>query len=384
MQFELSIYAAIAALMLLLKIYYKKEVYSISNRLFKAMLFGAIFMMLLEFLSWAFDGEAGNFAYNMNVVFNATLFAFSPVVPSLWVSYMFYKVYGDIEKVRKYLWFQYPFIIAFLLVVINFITPIVFEIPRDTNVFSRLPLLSVNFIMTYMMIGYSVFITIKERKKLNPMVLIAVLLFVLLPVLASLLQLYNFGLIVMYPILTLSIIVFYLFLETTSASSDYLTGLFSRSRFDEVVTSKVQRNEVFTVVMLDLDDYKQLNDKYGHITGDHVLIMFANVMKHVFGPKALSARYGGDEFVVVIDDVTDSLILNYNAKLKSKINESTDPIFQTLKFSYGYSTRTKSNQLDYDALLRIADKVMYEDKAVNKNFKRRKEDRLHSKEASRG
>jgi len=384
MQFELSIYATLAALMLLMKIYYKKEVYSNSNRLFKAMLFGVIFIMVLEFLSWLYDGKPGNFAHYMNIVFNVALFMFSPLVPSLWVAYIYYKIYGDIEKVRKYLWFQYPLIISVILGFINLITPIVFEISRDTNIFSRLPLLSINFVMIYMMITYSIIITIKERKKLNSTVLIAVLLFVLLPVFGSLLQLYNFGLIVMYPILSLSLIVIYLFMETTSSSSDYLTGLYSRSRFDEVVTSKVQRNEVFSVIMLDLDDYKQFNDEYGHIVGDRVLIMFANLMKQVFGQKALPARYGGDEFVVVIEEENESLILELKIKLQSKISESTDPILKNLKFSYGHSTRTKTNQLDYDALLKLADNAMYENKAVNKNFKRRKEDKERLKEDRKG
>lgn len=378
LQFQLSIYAIVAVIMLLVKIYFKKEVFSSSNRLFRAMLFGVILIMILEFLSWIFDGKPGDFAYIMNQTFNLLLFIFSPVVPSLWVAYIFYKIYGDIEKVRKYLWFQYPFLIAFVLGIINVFYPIVFEVPRATNLFGRLPLISINFVMTYIIVGYSVYITVKERSKLNPTVMNAVLMFVILSILASILQVFNFGLIVMYPTLALSIIVIYLFLETTSGSTDYLTGLFSRLRFDEVVTSKVERNDEFSVVMLDLDDYKKFNDEHGHIVGDRVLIMYANAMNSVFGEDALVARYGGDEFVVVVLDKDETSILNYKESLKSKINESADPIFKTVRFSFGFSTRTKENQNGYDKLLKKSDEIMYEDKAVNKNFMRRKEDKTNS------
>lgn len=378
LQFQLSIYAIVAVIMLLVKIYFKKEVFSSSNRLFRAMLFGVILIMILEFLSWIFDGKPGDFAYIMNQTFNLLLFIFSPVVPSLWVAYIFYKIYGDIEKVRKYLWFQYPFLIAFVLGIINVFYPIVFEVPRATNLFGRLPLISINFVMTYIIVGYSVYITVKERSKLNPTVMNAVLMFVILSILASILQVFNFGLIVMYPTLALSIIVIYLFLETTSGSTDYLTGLFSRLRFDEVVTSKVERNDEFSVVMLDLDDYKKFNDEHGHIVGDRVLIMYANAMNSVFCEDALVARYGGDEFVVVVLDKDETSILNYKESLKSKINESADPIFKTVRFSFGFSTRTKENQNGYDKLLKKSDEIMYEDKAVNKNFMRRKEDKTNS------
>ena len=374
MQFQLSIYAVLAVSMLLVKIYHKEEVYSYSNRLFKAMLLGVMIIMLLEFLSWVFDGRPGNFAYIMNYLFNFLLFVFSPSVACFWVAYIHYKIYGDRQRVRKNLWFQYPILISGFLALINLIYPIVFKVPVDTNLFERLPLLSLNFAMAYIMVSYSVFLTIKNRSKLKRTVLYSVLLFVVFTILASIFQVFNYGLIVMYPVLALSIIVIYLFLETTSSSTDYLTDLYSRSRFDEFVTSRVENDEEFSVLMLDLDDYKQFNDEHGHVVGDRILIMYANLMKQVFSDKSLVARYGGDEFVVVVFENDIKTIISYKEDMKIKIDESNDPIFRTVKFSFGYSTRTKENQFGYDKLMKKSDDVMYVDKAVNKNFKRRKED----------
>lgn len=379
LQFQLSIYATVALLMLLVKIYYKEEVYSYSNRLFRAMAIGAILIMAMEFLSWFFDGKSGSFNYVMNYAFNFLLFVCSALVPGFWASYIHYKIFGDKEKVRKLLWFQFPLLIALLLAVINLIHPIIFDIPTDTNLFIRLPLISINYIMVYGLVIYTVVMAIKERSKLKRIVLSAVLLFVILSFLSSLLQVLNYGLIVMYPMLALSIIVIYLFLETTSSATDYLTGLYSRSRFDEYLMSKVEKNEEFTVVMLDLDDYKQFNDEHGHVVGDRILIMYANLMKQAFGEKSLVARYGGDEFVVVIPDSQEESIMKYKEKISKGINKSSDKIFRKVRFAYGFSTRTKENQYGYDKLLKESDEVMYSDKSINKNFLRRKEDKKKAK-----
>jgi diguanylate cyclase (GGDEF)-like protein len=250
----------------------------------------------------------------------------------------------------------------------------VFKVPSDTNLFERLPFITINFVMAYTLVLYSIFISIKEHTKTKKTVFITVMIFVFLPLIASIVQALNYGLIIMYPILTLSTIVVYLFLETQSASKDYLTGAYSRSRFDEFVDRKIASNEEFCVVMLDLDDYKIFNDEHGHTVGDRILIQYANQAKQVFGDRSLFARYGGDEFVVLVPGKDIEELMRLNGQLKDSIKHSKDPIFSKLRYSFGQACRTIENQYTYDDLLIEADKVMYKNKAINKNFKRRKED----------
>lgn len=374
-QFQLSIFALVAIIMLAIKIYYREELYSYSSRLFKAVVLNAGLILIFEVLSWIFEGKPGTFNYIMNYLFNYTLFVFSTVVPSFWLSYIHYKVYGDIEKIRKYLWFQFPVFLSFILATINIFYPIIFTISRDTNVFERLPLISINFVIAYVLILLSLYITLKERKRIKTTVLITVVIFVVLPTIASILQFFNFGLIIMYPFIGLSVIVCYLFLETQEVAVDYLTGVYSRSRFDEFVDSKINKNDEFCVTMLDLDDFKNFNDEYGHNVGDSILIQFAKLVKQEFCEGSLVARYGGDEFVVVCDCLEGNELNKFRNQIREKIKESSDPIFNKVRFSFGYSFRTKENKFNYDDLLIKSDKKMYEDKAINKNYKRRKDDK---------
>jgi diguanylate cyclase (GGDEF)-like protein len=87
---------------------------------------------------------------------------------------------------------------------------------------------------------------------------------------------------------------------------DTLTGLANRRQFDErlaLALARLQRNGTPTSVMfLDIDHFKRINDTYGHAAGDEILRVFANRLLHCVRSIDLVARLGGDEFVVIIED----------------------------------------------------------------------------------
>ena len=90
--------------------------------------------------------------------------------------------------------------------------------------------------------------------------------------------------------------------------TDPLTSLSNRKAFDlslahAIVTAK-QRNEPLSLIMADVDHFKQFNDKFGHLTGDQVLRLVAVAMKHNVKGQDIVARYGGEEFVIALPDTT--------------------------------------------------------------------------------
>ncbi len=90
------------------------------------------------------------------------------------------------------------------------------------------------------------------------------------------------------------------------ASVDGLTGLYNRRWLDEVLPRQLKRSLMqkvpMSLVMIDVDHFKQFNDRYGHQAGDFVLFAVARVLKSSFRPTDLTARYGGEEFTVVLPD----------------------------------------------------------------------------------
>ena len=85
------------------------------------------------------------------------------------------------------------------------------------------------------------------------------------------------------------------------AGQDPLTGLDNRRRVEAAIEGRLQRGQPFTVLVLDLNGFKRLNDTYGHLAGDEILKQFASELKAGFRSMDVVGRWGGDEFLVVLD-----------------------------------------------------------------------------------
>ena len=160
-----------------------------------------------------------------------------------------------------------------------------------------------------------------------------------------------------------------------SNSIDYLTGLFSRKKIEEILRGKIERENAFTVVMMDLDYFKNINDKYGHKTGDETLIHFANILRNVFSKENFISRLGGDEFLIVSDVTEIDAVNQFKLEIFNEMRTyKSFEIIKELGVSIGSIVVEVENKLTVDKILDMVDKLMYIDKSNNKNLKRRKSD----------
>lgn len=151
------------------------------------------------------------------------------------------------------------------------------------------------------------------------------------------------------------------------AHHDILTGLYNRTYFEEEVKKKlVQCKEKESALMLcDLNFFKEINDEYGHLTGDNVLVFVANCLRKYIPNPSILARLGGDEFIVFFEQIESK------EKLIKQINEmrlvfqknfyKQDNIEIEVVPSMGIAF-VKEDGLHYDHLYHICDKRMYKDK----------------------
>lgn len=158
---------------------------------------------------------------------------------------------------------------------------------------------------------------------------------------------------------------------------DGLTGIPNRRRMDEYLADEYRRaarsNEHISVIMADIDYFKQYNDKYGHQAGDFCLQRVANAIKaNLRRPADLVARYGGEEFVIVLPDTPmDGAValaddIRKNVESLSIPHETSD-VTGCITLSLGVSSVLPNLQLSENTLLGQADGALYRAKQKGRN-----------------
>ncbi|MGI9271280.1 MAG: diguanylate cyclase [Woeseiaceae bacterium] len=154
---------------------------------------------------------------------------------------------------------------------------------------------------------------------------------------------------------------------------DALTDAFNRGAFDTAIEQSVNLHAILdqpvTLVMVDLDNFKQVNDGYGHAAGDKVLRAVSECLERSFIRKGdLVARYGGDEFAVILNDTmakdSTKLVERFLQLVSSiQIDESTPEL--SISCSAGYTELRDDDQIE--TLIERADRALYEAKAAGRN-----------------
>jgi len=158
------------------------------------------------------------------------------------------------------------------------------------------------------------------------------------------------------------------------AAKDGLTGLFNRRYFDVHIKQMVEKankdNIKLFLLMCDIDNFKHVNDTYGHQAGDKILTTTARILKNTFRVTDLIARFGGEEFVILLNDINIDQAVYTAERVKVKIEQmdfkidtQTQPLKKTI--SIGVTEYKKGESIE--DFIERSDKAMYEAKTTGKN-----------------
>ncbi|MHB8086888.1 MAG: diguanylate cyclase, partial [Anaerolineaceae bacterium] len=157
------------------------------------------------------------------------------------------------------------------------------------------------------------------------------------------------------------------------AITDPLTNLNNRRKFEELATKEFERsiryNRPLCVIMIDLDQFKQVNDTYGHLIGDHVLASLADLCKKNLRNIDILARYGGEEFIIVLPETTATQALISAERLRRDCEDNAVETVQgPIKFtiSLGLAELNKTCKT-LEELVDRADQALYESKRTGRN-----------------
>lgn len=149
------------------------------------------------------------------------------------------------------------------------------------------------------------------------------------------------------------------------ASTDGLTGLVNRRTLEAELRSLVKQGRPFALAMADLDRFKQLNDTHGHEAGDRALRAFAQTAQEILRSDDTIARWGGEEFVVVVPDLDRHQTISVLERIRTRLAESHLGGHPAFTASFGITDSTRAKTLE--ELLQLADAALYAAKEAGRD-----------------
>lgn len=160
-------------------------------------------------------------------------------------------------------------------------------------------------------------------------------------------------------------------LYNSKSNLDPLTGLYNKAAIKEIATDAISDpTQIITYIMLDLDHFKEVNDTYGHMFGDEVILNVARIIKEIVGKKGYVGRVGGDEFFVVLKNIGSELedLRPVLRAIRTQVEWAYKGKLGSIKLttSIGCANYPK-DATNYDDLFKLADRCLYIAKAKGRN-----------------
>lgn len=150
-----------------------------------------------------------------------------------------------------------------------------------------------------------------------------------------------------------------------SASVDFLTGVYNRATIEKKIEETLEKRKAGTFLLVDVDNFKSVNDVLGHPVGDLALKQIAGILKEFFRKEDYIGRLGGDEFCVFMQDVVDLEVIKKKAE---NLNEKCRIAYQgqqgetvNISVSLGITLCNRENNT-YEEIYKYADLALYETK----------------------
>ena len=343
---------------------------SLDDQLFNNILIFTIVEQLMDAGQWALDGAHFSGVYQLQILSYSLGYAVAPVITCLWVMYCDIRVNMDEHGLKKRMpIYLLPILLNTLLLIANLFTPLVFRID-DARIYHRDRFFWVYMVPKYPYGLYSLILAVRKIRQPNPSAERAefryIAAFMILPLVGGILQWAYYGLSIIWLCMTLSIIMVYTKVLSRQILTDPLTGLNNRRKLNQYLGMKMnatETNQTLFLMIMDADDFKCINDRYGHTAGDRALVTIAEILKTVCSRRGyFLARLGGDEFLVIGHDQDDMNPKMLSEQIEKKIKDfnatNTEP-FQ-LSLSIGWSYFLPEERMTADGLLNAADQSMYQ------------------------
>jgi len=361
---SLNIFCFFLLMVILKRIYNRKGQILVQNKLFLALVLSNMTMLVLDSLGWAFEGGQHLF---LNTFFNSLLFALMPIPLTTWILYSNFQIFHDKARIKKVF---YPLCILIIInAVISFSSPWTgwfFHVDAN-NIYHRGPYFLYHTSLAYALLFYSFLIIHFNQPLIEKRYFYSLLYFFLPQIICSTLQIVFYGLALHWVGMTFSVLIIYINIQDVAMKMDYLTGVYNRRQLDDYLRDNIINNpraKTFAAIMIDLDEFKSINDSYGHSVGDEALQSAVVILQDSIQSEDIIVRYGGDEFLVLLDQDNLSDLEATVARIEKgmeQFNSSSNCAYK-LSFSMGYALFNPHSDMTPAEFLKYIDALLYKNK----------------------
>ena len=332
------------------------------SRILVALILLSILNCIADIYVFACDGMTGTLYYCILLVGNTYLYLYNLIV-GIGIIYLIIRHIDHKAKGWHIILFWFLVFIEATLLIVNFFRPVVFYFDKN-NKYIRGPYYLLFVLIGFVLIfyGYAYYLINKLR---NPSLRYFPVIGFLTPILmGNVIQMKIYGISLLPISFTVAFAAISIALQNECIYIDKLTGVYNRYELDKVLKKRMfSSNTRIAALMLDLNDFKSINDNYSHDEGDQALYAFATILAETIGPEGIVIRFAGDEFIILMPKFKADDLTGHIDRIHENIDRYNEKSGKPYKLCAAIGGKIfDCNKDDMTDIVKQIDKLMYSDK----------------------
>ena len=241
----------------------------------------------------------------------------------------------------------------------------------NAHIYHRGPLLIIPMSLQLIMMLIVEIFMISQKQKIDIHYFYALTMFLIAPLIGWILQFLIFGLPFSLLSITFAAQILFTDIRNRNMDKDYLTDAFNRQILDKYMQQKITAatdKKTFSAILMDIDNFKSINDCYGHFEGDLALEKTVQILRASVNRNDFVARYGGDEFCIILESDKETELEDVVIKINNNLDEYNQKADKPYKlcFSLGYAVYNCSMGKSKEIFFKLIDQKMYDQKKEKK------------------
>ena len=273
----------------------------VTDKIFSFIIYLAVVGTFLETMTFVMDGHGGAFLRVLNFFCNSVEYACTTSAATLWVFYVDMNLYRNTKRLNK---IYVPVIISWSLMMVLLIGNIFggYAFTVDgANVYHRQPFGYIFYVHLLGCYIVSIIIYLRFRANHGKAQFFPIWMFMTPLFISIFIAISFYGISVSFLGCSIGLVGLYVNIQSKISLVDGRTGLYNRAYIEHaMIDARHSKRYIFSGIMLDIDNFKQINDTYGHSVGDDALVEASRMLVNATDRNSVAFRYAGDEFIVLV------------------------------------------------------------------------------------